>query len=491
MTPDRYESLKAFRPQEGQSIKEKMHEIHADLTANVHQIGGRMDISIAIDLCYHSPIGFQLDGKWIEKGWLELLIVGDTATGKSTMINRIIQHYGMGEMTSGEGAGRTGLIYAMFQMNNRMTVRWGKLPQNDRRLLVVDEFSGMDEEEAKKLTQVRSSGKAEAGGQCNGHMAWARTRLIFLTNPKGGNAQLSDHNSGIQAVRRMFKDGADLRRIDLAVVAENSEVSSDMINKRWTNSTVRHFYTSDLCRSLLMWAWSRDPSHISWRDGAEERIAHYARELGEVYKCDITLADLGDLRLKIARMAISVATRLFSTDNDAKKVYVGVDHVDYAANFMDFSYRKKAMGFFEYARRYKEMNHYTEERKELIRNTLMKLEDAKTIISILADADAIVGKPMLSDMLNLDKPEMDKLWKFLNAKGLLKKDWKGWHKTPAFNELLKVLNKSPTVYRGEFGEGFAAGVLVNGSAPKTPEPQDIYVGPIPTLEDSTGDDPPF
>lgn len=491
MTPDRYESLKAFRPREGQSVKEKMHEIHADLTANIHQIGGRMDISIAIDLCYHSAVGFKLDGKWVDKGWWELLIVGDTATGKSTMIKRVIQHYGMGEMTNGEGAGRTGLVFAMIPMNNRMTVRWGKIPQNDRGLLVIDEFSGMDEEEAKKLTQVRSEGKASASGQCSGHEAPARTRLIFLTNPKGGNAQLSDHNSGIHAVRRMFKEGSDLRRIDLAVVADSSEVGSDVINRRWSESNVHHFYTSDLCHSLLMWAWSREPEHITWKEGAEERVAHHAREMGEVYRCDITLADLGDLRLKIARIAISVAIRLFSTDNDARKVYVGIEHVDYAVGLMDFSYRKKAMGFFEYARRYKEMNQYTEERKELIRSTLMKLEDAKTIISILAEAETIQNKPQLADMLNLEKPEMDKLWKFMNAKGLLKKDWKGWHKTPAFNELLKVMNKSPSVYRGEFGEGFAEGILANGSAPKKPEPQpDIYVGPIPTLE-VDADDPGF
>jgi hypothetical protein len=297
------------------------------------------------------------------------------------------------------------------------------------------------------------------------------------------------------AVKHLFKEASDLRRVDLAVICESSEVTSEMVNKRWTDSSVRHYSTADLCRSLLMWVWSRNPEHIEWKDGAEARVAHWAKELGEIYKCDIPLATLSDLRMKIARISCSVAARMFSTDADARKVLVGVEHVDYAANFMDWCYRKPSMAYFEYARRYKEANTYNDERKALIRKTLSAYEDSEVLIGQLAEADFIT-KPVLSDILNLEKSEMDKLWKFLNAKGLIRKNYKGWRKTPAFTELLKEISKTPATYRGVLGADFATGKKGKTNGKQTQveiEDDGFYAGPIPTYEDDAGpgEPPPF
>jgi len=494
MTPDRYESLKVFRPREGQTVQEKLTEIHSDFTANVHQIGGRMDLSIATDLCYHSVIGFKMDGKWVRKGWWELLVVGDTGTGKSTMIDRMIQHFGLGELTAGEGAGRTGLLFALVQINGQWAVQWGKIPQNDRRLLVIDEFSGIPMEEVQKLTQVRNDGRAIAGGVGVGHETWARTRMIFLTNPREGQGQLSDYNSGIHAVKKMFKEGADLRRVDLAVVVEKNEVSSEMINRRWTTSAVRHHYTSDLCRSLLLWVWSREPHHVEFMEGAEQRIAEHALELGEVYDCDIPLAYKADLRMKIARIAVSVAARLFSTDSQARKVLVTVDHVNFAADFMDFCYRKQSMAYFEYARKHKDINNLTEDRRHAIKKMLMSFDDAEILIDQLNQTDHIT-KPSLADVLNLPKDDMDKLWRFLNQKGLIQKNYKNWKKSQAFNLYLKELAKVTTNFRGRLGEAFASGSLDHVGKNKELEPlDDFYAGPMPTFEDGEGgggEEPPY
>ena len=199
--------------------------------------------------------------------------------------------------------------------------------------------------------------------------------------------------------------------------------------------------------------------------------------------------------MKIARIACSVATRLFSTDRDARKVLVRVEHVDYAANLMDWCYRKPSMAYFEYARRYKEANTYDEARKEEIRKTLTSFDDHKVVLAQLVEADFIT-KPVLADILNFDnKSDMDKLWKFLNAKGLIRRNYKGWRKTPAFTELLKEISKTPVTYRGVLGAEFAAGGAKRGATPDaSPEDEDgFYAGPIPTYEDDPGpgDPPPY
>jgi hypothetical protein len=484
MTPERYEALRVFQRRPGQSVQDKLQEIHLDFTANVHQIGGRMDLSIAIDLCYHSIIGFQFDGRMNFHGWWELLVIGDSGTGKSTIVNRFIQHFGLGEIVAGEEARRTGLVYASIQMGGEWIIKWGKIPQNDRRLLVVDEFSGIPKEEVEKLTQLRSEGRAKGGGVAQDHEIFARTRLIWLTNPRGGNGSLGEYNTGISAIVGLYNSLADLRRVDLAVVAEKGEVSSEIINQRWNQSSIKHVYTADLCRSLVLWAWSREPRHVEWRPGAEDRVAHWARELGEVYDCDVTLAYKGDLRVKLARIAVSVAARLFSTDAEARKVYVDVDHVNYAAEFMDWCYRKPSMAFFDYARRYKETNTYTEEKRAQIKKMLLSFDDSETLIRLLADSDYIT-KPVLADTLSLEKSDMDKLWKFLNSKGLIRKNYKAWKKTPAFTEYLKELGKLSSNYRGSLGDGFANGDW------KAEDPPDEFFAPTPIYEDIGGDDPPF
>lgn len=490
MTPDRYESMRAFQRRPGQSVKDKLLEIHQDFTANVHQIGGRFDLSIAIDLCYHSIIGFQFDGRMNFHGWWELLVIGDSGTGKSTIVNRFIQHFGLGEMIAGEEARRTGLVYASIQMGGEWIIKWGKIPQNDRRLLVVDEFSGIPQEEVEKLTQLRTEGRAKGGGVAQDHEIFARTRLIFLTNPRGGNGSLGEYNTGIDAILGIFKSLADLRRVDLAVVAEKGEVSADTINQRWNNSSIKHIYTSDLCRSVVLWAWSREPRHVEWRDGAEERVTYWARELGEVYDCDVTLAYKGDLRIKIARIAVSVAARLFSTDAEAKKVYVDIDHVDFAAKFMDQCYRKPTMAFFDYAKRYKETNTFTDERREVIRKMLCSFDDHQTLIRLLAN-ESYITKSSLSDTLSLPKDDLDKLWKFLNSKGLIQKNYKAYKKSPAFTEYLKELGQLTGGYRGALGDDFASGVMDPTDPEKQKEVDEFYAGPIPTYEDTGGDDPPF
>lgn len=457
MTTELKEKLRIFQPRADQSVSDKLLEIHRDLTANVHQIGGRFDLSIGVDLCYHSVIGFKFAGQPIHKGWFELLVMGDTGTGKTTLIERLMRHYGLGELIAGEDSKRTGLVYASIQMQGQWILRWGKIPQNDRRLLIIDEFAGIPGEEVGKMTQLRSSGKAVGGGVNADYETWARTRLIFITNPRNNRGQMAGFNYGIQAVEDLFDEAQDLRRVDLAVIAEKDEVETELINKRWDRSELPHVYTADLCRSLVLWAWSREPHQVEWQAGAEDCLLRWADRLGDTYECDIPLAERADLRLKLARIAAAVAARLFSTDIDAKKVLITTSHVDFAATFMDRSYRKKSMAYFEYARKYKQDNHYSEAKKINIKKTLTSFgEESDSIIATMLDVD-LLSKPSFTDMVNLDNDDMKRLWKYLVGERLLRKTTKGYRKTPAFTRFLKGMGGGKSGYSGNLPDDFQTG----------------------------------
>ena len=448
MTPELHERLKIFQPNKlanGQyDVEGKLMEIHRDFEENVHNIRGRVDLSIAVSLCYHSVIGFKFDQQVINKGWWELLVVGDSGTGKSTLVQRLMTHYGLGELLASEEAKRTGLVFSSQQIGTQWVIVWGKIPQNDRRLLVLDEFHSLQGEEVGKLTQLRSEGKARGQGVSTNYETWARTRLIMLANPKHGSSLKSLGAFGVEAVREMFDEHQDLRRTDLAMCVRTDDVDVRVLNKAFVSKT-EHRYTSDLCQKLVLWAWSRDPQHIAFAEGAEARVLWWAEVIGATYNCDIYLADRSDMRLKLARIACSVAAQVFSTDAEGKKVVVYVEHVDYAGRFMDMLYRKPSMSFFEYARAYQMENTFSEEKKQHLRDEIPRFDSWETLVNKLMHT-RLFSKQELCDSCGYESKDFQPIWKFLIRNQLLTKKIRGYTKTPAFTEFLKTLPTNATGY---------------------------------------------
>lgn len=490
MTPELLEQLRIFQLAPDQTVADKLKDIHTDFEANVHQIGGRHDLSIGIDLCYHSVIGFKFVGNMENKGWFELLVMGDSGTGKSTMVERMMAHYGLGELLAGEGSSRTGLVYASINMSGQWFVQWGKIPQNDRRLLIIDEFGSIPGEEVSKMTQLRSTGRAQAAGVNASYETFARTRTVLLTNSRTGRA-LSEFNYGVEAIRDLFDEYQDCRRVDLALVVRSDDVGKDVRNKRWDNSKVDHRYTADLCGKLVLWAWSREPHQVEWATGAEDEVIRWAEILADTYDCDIPIAQPSDLRNKIARISAAVAARLFSTDADAKRVIVHKEHVAYAAQYMDDAYRKPAMAYFEYARMYKNQNNMTAERRNQVRTFILGQADSDNLVAMLQQISYLTRNE-LGDMTSYEKDDLTKLWKFLIGNQLIKKTARGYRKTPAFTELLKgIANKrsgygDPVSVKPANGTNGTNGT--NGHAkPMEPPPSKSDSDDI--IDD--GEDPPY
>jgi len=436
------ERLQIFQVGSGQDVAGKMYEIHRDLCHNVHQIGGLNNLAQAVDLTFHSVVGFDFMGKFIEKGWFELLVVGDSSMGKSTMVKRFINHFRVGEMIPGEEAKRSGLVWASIQINGKWTLVWGKIPQNDRRLLVIDEFGEMDPDEVTKMTQLRSEGIAMGQGVSSEYRTWARTRLIFLTNVRG-NRDLSSFPYGIQAVASIFKAPADLRRTDLAVTARKGEVSDDIVNKRYKKGEVPHVYTSDLCHNLILWAWSRDPKHVEFVEDSEETIIRLSRQLGERYNSDLYLVESNDMRHKVARVACAVAARLFSTDDRCTKILVTPEHVEYAANLFDRCYgrnnNRSSMKYHQYARRYQDKNDFTARRQKLFTDKLDSYGPNKdTVLQALLEMQDF-RKTDLNDQLAMPKGEFEDLWSFLLANNFVSRKGGIYRKSGAFNEFMNAL----------------------------------------------------
>lgn len=412
------------------AIKKKLGEIHDDLSTNVTHIYQREDLITAVDLVFHSVIRFKFRREWVQKGWVECLILGDTREGKSRTVQKLIEHYRAGEFCLGESTSYAGLMGGIQALGKRNTVTWGKLPLNDRRLVAVDEVSGMSYEQLAALSGIRSSGVAQITKILT-EKTWARTRIIWISNPRTGR-KLDTYNYGIVAVKELIGKAEDVSRLDFALTVANGEVSEKLIN-RGADRDVPHTYTSDLCSSLVLWAWTRRGEDVTFTPTAEEAILDFSEELGRKYTAQIPLVQPAEQRIKIARLCVALACRLFSTD-DGKRVIIQDDHAEFIAWYLDTIYSKPSMGY----------NLFSEAAKsdgtEGIANVLMseyeQMAQGTNLTEILLNL-GVIKRMTLQEFLGWEREEVSKFMSWALRRGLVSITANGCVKRPVFTQLLK------------------------------------------------------
>jgi hypothetical protein len=351
MTEDLREDLEAvFQPGPRQSPMDKLRELAGDLAANITHIYGRPELHIAYDLVWHSVLDFSFRGNRIGKGWLELLVMGDTRTGKSEAAERLRGHYGCGVLKSCEGATLAGLVGGAQQIGNSWVITWGTIPLQDKRLVILDEVSGMqDRNIIEQMSAVRSSGRAQVS-KIVSQETFARTRTIWISNPVDGRPIQATNNGAIDAIQKLIPNPEDIARFDMAMVAAQEDVNSAIINSA-DPPRASHRATARLCSSLVTWSWSRRPDQVVWDAGVERAALAAAEELGGRYIADPPLVQPENVRVKLARIAVAVAARLFSHDGTGERVLVLKEHVQAAVELLDELYGKRWFGYADHSKK--------------------------------------------------------------------------------------------------------------------------------------------
>lgn len=345
MSPQVAEELKVFQVPEGKSVRDKMTEIAKDLTANVTKIYGREDILIGLDLCYHSVLAFAFRDKPVGKAWGDILLIGDTRTGKSEAVEALVRHYGIGEIATAENTSYAGLVGGLRQeAGGRWSLTWGRIPLNDRRLLVIDEASGLGLDDIGRMSGIRSNGVAELTKIITQKTS-ARSRLIWISNPRSTRT-MAQHSHGIEAVKELIGRPEDIARFDYVLSAATQEVPVTVINA-YEHASIDHVHTSELCRKLITWAWSRSADQVEFAPGTEERILELATRHSDRYAVQggVPLVEGGNHRIKIAKIAVAAAARTFSASDDGERIVVEARHADFAAEFLEETYRKPSLDY--------------------------------------------------------------------------------------------------------------------------------------------------
>jgi len=430
VTEELIEELSIFQPTS--TVEAKFKEISKELEL-VTKIVGRRDLIIAVDLAYHSALSFVFQDTLQKKGWLELLVLGDTRTGKTATVEALIEHYQIGELSASENTSLAGLLGGLQQTPTKQWITiWGKIPANDGRLVAMDEVSGLSIEDIAQLSSIRSSGRAEIT-KIHAEQTNARTRLIWISNPRdGGSMNTAVH--GCQHIIPLIGKLEDIARFDFCVTTAIEDVASKVINSPHLKTEVTQ-YTSEKCSKLVLWSWSRVADDIQFDDEAETLILKYAILQGEKYSSDIPLVEGANQRIKLAKIAVAVACRLFSTTT-GKDVHVTKEHVEFAYSFLEFLYEKPSLDYAGYS------NSGKRAEKSALNEYDIVFTEIKTKKCEFAFDANYITLQSLKDASGIEERAVKDLWRLLIKNHFLIERKSGnYVKSSMFIKLLKQLKE--------------------------------------------------
>jgi hypothetical protein len=382
-----------------------------------------------MDLIWHSVLQWKFGDQFIHRGWLEGLVVGDTRTGKSEVAERLVRHYGAGEIVGGEAATIAGLVGGLQQIGGKdWATTWGVIPLNDRRIVIIDELSGLSPEDISKMSDVRASGMARLT-KIQQEVTFARTRLIWLGNPRNGG--LDQYTYGVDAIKPLIGNPEDIARFDIAMAVARGDVAATEFNKRIEAGNLR--YSSEACHTMLMWCWTRQPDQILWAKGAEDHVYKLALKFGARYVEDPPIVQMANARIKIARVAVALAARTFSTDATHEKVIVTKQHVIDAVKFMDLLYNMPAFGYAERSKERLDDVKDAEDNREKIRTYLL---ENRGLAKFLRSSSKF-RRQDLEEILNRDREAANAIINKLWEARMIRKDGADNRVEPTLHELLR------------------------------------------------------
>ena len=430
MTPELKEQLSIFQTQDGEKPLDKLRDIAIDRALSVTGIVGRERMHMAMELVYHSPLRYMWRGAEV-RGWLEMLVVGDTRTGKSLAARRLADYYHLGHVISCENASFAGLIGGNKQTADTWLVQWGEYTLNDRRLVVLDEISGMSPEIISLMSDVRTSGTAQLTkiehGQTN-----ARVRSIWISNPRIGKFNQEKKVLGIDLVEDVIGNPEDIARFDIAMSVRETDVDASAINRSFTLGEPRYDQASS--QSLVLWTWSRKPEQVVFTEEAVDRVYKNATKIANTFVFNPGLIQMGSAHEKVSRLSAAVAGRLFSCDETGEQIVVKPEHVDAACSFL---YKLFSYDNFGYKSRSDRIIRNREIAKENRTQIRRWLRENASVLEFLLDRTASFRSQDLEEMAHLDRDEVRMTLRILSEAKMIRKDKSQIILEPELQDLLQ------------------------------------------------------
>ena len=309
-----------------------------------------------IDLWYHTPKEFDFGYMKNIRGYLDGLIVTESRVGKSTTAQALSKVYGIGSIASlaGSAATSAGLVGGSVKAGSSSQIRPGLIPRNHGKAIIFEELAKAKFSLMPELTDIRSSGIVRINRSTGDLSLPASVRILFLTNPRteddGMIRPIMAYPNGIEIVKPLIGAIEDIARFDfIYILGENP---SD-VDPLWAPP---EGFTEKQLRNRIYWIWSRKCAQIKIAPEMQKYIVDISKKLNDKYAGSVKIFSTETWK-KIARLAISIAGYMVSTDASYSSIIVQKKHVDIAALLMESIYNNSTFKLKEFV---------DEERKQLV-----------------------------------------------------------------------------------------------------------------------------
>ena len=307
-----------------------LRRLISDLRDNVLFKYG-MDTMLTVELMsWFMPFTFNIGQQYrCHKVCPEVLIIGDTRVGKSTTADDLGSHLGAGRYVDcGANPTFVGLVGGNTEVGSTRVFTWGVIPTTNRGHLTMDEANKLSLHTWGGLTNIKSSGVASRQTNSGDRKTRANVRFLTLCNPRGTRS-LGAYDTPLDAAIEVVGTPQDLARIDLLYVARALKDTS--VYNKFHKSETPHNYTKEVARYHLRWAWSLNKDTIKFASPT-----HVLRRAEEIIRetHGVMMIAPSEAKFKVGRVAVAIASMVYSFDKDTGGVIVTNEHVDLAYNML-------------------------------------------------------------------------------------------------------------------------------------------------------------
>lgn len=271
------------------------------------------------------------DDKIIIRGSINAAFIGDTKTGKSDVGKDIPMNYKFGDYVDAANLTRTGLTYGID--NDNKIIIWGVLPQNDKKMVVIDDINQLDKDEMKRLRETLEQQEVIVNRSIKGRRK-ARVRILAMLNPNSDKPMDSSYSYKIQAFQDtyVFRYQPDITRWDIFIPFTESDVSKEEIAEA---QSVEPIIAKDLFARWVKFVWNLKAGQVKYQGGVKEKIIHHTKALLNEYSNSPYPIIHNGYREVLTRISVAYACMGLSFSEELNSVLILPEHVDIAYEFID------------------------------------------------------------------------------------------------------------------------------------------------------------
>jgi len=427
----------------GKTVAERVDWILDNFEKYSHVVG-RRNLAYTALLGYFTPLWINFNGDR-QRGWGLVLIAGDTTTGKSETIRKLIRLLGAGTLITAETASAVGLTGTATQVEGgEWFTDWGFLVLNDRGLLAIDGAHKLSSSAWATLAEAERTGVVVKATAAKGS-APARTRQIKIANAvdqeKGrySTKSVSSFLYPIQCIATIL-DKTSLARLDLVAISDQRTVPPEMVNQLRPEA-----YDPDLEKlsEAVKWCWSGH-AEVQFTEEAIIYLLDQATRLYEDFHCaSIPIVDVNQ-KWKLARLSAALAFLTLSANEDFSVVTVTPEHVEEVVALIRYQYTEAGLNALA---KHEEYDVITKEEAAdlLVRMTASSNIDLHKAVAIAKWIPIQGGftRDQLKEAFSLaEKSQLRNLTAALQNMGLVKNSGRGFTPEPKLVQLYKLLEES-------------------------------------------------